>query len=82
MYSHLMTTSSRKFLSFLQISAYHGEFTTLLQSVAAKWDETATTLQAQASQVKRTAQELQTSFSSGLQSFFDEAKKVGCEVGY
>ena len=58
----------------------YSEFTSLLRSVATKWNETATTLQAQTPEVTRTAQELQTSFNSGLQTFFDEAKKVGREV--
>ena len=58
------------------MTAHQDEFTNLLQSVAAKWNETATSLQAQTPEVRKTAQELQTSFSSGLQSFFDEAKKV------
>ena len=63
-----------------QVSSHQGEFSGVLQSVAAKWNETATNLQAENPEVTRTAQELQTSFNSGLQSFFDEAKKVGHKV--
>jgi hypothetical protein len=49
----------------------------LLQSVAEKWNETATSLQASTSEARTTARELQTSFNSGLQLFFEEAQKVG-----
>nr|AFZ78835.1 apolipophorin-III isoform 2 [Coptotermes formosanus] len=59
-----------------EISAHQGEFTNLLQSVATKWNETATNLQAHTTEVTRTTQELRTSFNSGLQSFFDEAQKI------
>jgi hypothetical protein len=60
-----------------QVSSHQGEFSGVLQSVAAKWNETATNLQAENPEVTRTAQELQTSFNSGLQSFLEEAQKVG-----
>jgi hypothetical protein len=61
----------------LQATSHQGAISNLLQSVAAKWNETATNLQAENPEVTRTAQELQTSFTSGLQSFFEEAQKVG-----
>jgi hypothetical protein len=48
----------------------------VLQSVAARWNETATNLQTENPEVTRTAQELQTSFNSGLQTFIEEAQKV------
>jgi hypothetical protein len=61
----------------LQAAAQQGPVSSLLESVASKWQETATSLQAQNSEVTRSAQELQTSFNSGLNSFFEEAQKVG-----
>jgi predicted secreted protein len=48
----------------------------VLQSIADRWNETATNLQTENAEVTRTAQELQTSFNSGLQSFIEEAQKV------
>jgi hypothetical protein len=59
-----------------QASSHEGAISSLLQSVAAKWNETATTLQDQNPEVTRTAQELRTSFNSGIQSFLEEAQKV------
>jgi hypothetical protein len=61
----------------LQAASHQGTISSLLQSVATKWEETATNLQAENPEVTRSAQELQTSFNSGLQSFFEEAQKVG-----
>jgi hypothetical protein len=52
----------------------------LLQSVANKWNETAITLQAYTPEVRKTAQELQTSFNSGLQLFFEQTQKVGHDL--
>ncbi|XP_021918838.1 uncharacterized protein LOC110829437 [Zootermopsis nevadensis] len=59
-----------------EASTQQGAISSLLQSVAAKWNETATNLQTENPEVTRTAQDLQTSFSSGLQSFFEEAQKI------
>jgi hypothetical protein len=67
--------TDQKHLS-LQITAHQGEFSNLLQSVAVRWNETATNLQAHTPEVRKTAQQLQTAFNSGLQSFFEEAQKV------
>ncbi|KDR19982.1 uncharacterized protein LOC110829453 [Zootermopsis nevadensis] len=64
-----------------EITAHQGEFSSLLQSVATKWNETATSLQTYTPEVRKTAQEVQTSFSSGLQSFFDEVQKIVNAIG-
>jgi hypothetical protein len=63
-----------------QITAHQSDLSNLLQSVADKWNDTATTLQAYTPEVRKTAQELQTSFNSGLQLFFEEAQKVGHDL--
>jgi ABC-type transporter Mla subunit MlaD len=63
-----------------QITAHQSDFSNLLQSVADKWNETATTLQDHTPEVRKTAQELQTSFNSGLQSFFEQAQKVSLDL--
>ena len=59
-----------------QATSHQGAFSGVIQSVAEKWNETATTLQNQNPEVTRTAQEVQTSLSSGFQSFIDEAQRV------
>ncbi|XP_069680193.1 uncharacterized protein [Periplaneta americana] len=59
-----------------EASSHQDDLSGILQSIANKWNETAATLQSQNSEVSRTAQELQTSFSTGLQSFFAEAQKL------
>jgi hypothetical protein len=59
-----------------QATSHQGGLSSVLQSVAERWNETATNLQTQNPEVTRTAQELQTSFNSGLQSFVEEAQRV------
>nr|AFZ78834.1 putative apolipophorin-III isoform 1 [Coptotermes formosanus] len=59
-----------------EATSHQGTLSTVLQSVAARWNETATNLQTENPEVTRTAQELQTSFNSGLQTFIEEAQKL------
>jgi hypothetical protein len=61
----------------LQATSHQGTFSSILQSIATKWNETAKNLQADNPEVTRTVQEMQTSFTSGLQTFFQETQKVG-----
>ncbi|PNF18884.1 hypothetical protein B7P43_G01376 [Cryptotermes secundus] len=64
-----------------EITAHRSDLSNLLQSVADQWNETATSLQAYTPEVRKTARELQTSFNSGLQLFFEQAQKLVDAVG-
>jgi hypothetical protein len=59
-----------------QASSHQGALSSTLQSIADRWNETATNLRTENTEVTKTAQELQTSFNSGLQSFVEEAQRV------